>query len=301
MKKSIAFFAFFIAIVIAGCAGGSSDDANAAKQEDVVTIHTSFGDMVLILYDETPKHKENFLKLVNEKYYDSTLFHRVISGFMIQGGDPDSKSAQPGQPLGRGGPEYTIPAEFNPKFFHEKGALAAARMSDQVNPNKESSGSQFYIVQGTVIPADQMDQFKINSGKMRQAFQQMFESGQYKPLFDSLEIIYRSGDLAAYNAKVTSLIPRVEKATGIKVSNDVSEEKIKVYGTVGGAPSLDNEYTVFGRVIKGLEVIDKIAAVEKDPGDRPVADVKISMTSEKMTRKKIEKEYGYKFPAEPSK
>lgn len=301
MKKSIAFFAFFIAMVIASCAGGSGDDANAAKQEDVVTIHTSFGDMVLILYDETPKHKENFLKLVNEKYYDSTLFHRVISGFMIQGGDPDSKGAPAGQPLGRGGPEYTIPAEFNPKFFHEKGALAAARMSDQVNPEKASSGSQFYIVQGTVVPAEQMEQFKINAGTMRQAFQQMFESGQYKPLFDSLEAIYKSGDLAAYNAKVTGLIPRVEKATGLKVSKDVSPEMIKIYTTVGGAPSLDGEYTVFGRVIKGMEVIDKIAAVEKDPGDRPVADVKISMTSEKMTRKKIEKEYGYTFPATPSK
>jgi cyclophilin family peptidyl-prolyl cis-trans isomerase len=297
MKKSIAFIAFSIIMVFASCAGG---DANSSKQEDVVTIHTSLGDMVLVLFDETPKHKENFLKLVNEKYYDSTLFHRVLAGFMIQGGDPESKTAQPGQPLGRGGPGYTIPAEFNPNLFHEKGALAAARLSDQVNPAKESSGSQFYIVHGTVYPADQMEQFKINPSKMREAFQQMYQSGQYKPLFDSLEIIYRSGDVAAYNAKVTALIPRIEKATGLKVSNDLTEEKIKIYGSVGGAPSLDGEYTVFGKVIKGLDVIDKIATVQTE-SERPVTDVVMTMTADKMTRKKIEKEYGYTFPPTPSK
>lgn len=279
-------------MIFTSCAG---DDGS--PKEDVVTIHTQYGDMVLILFDETPKHKENFLKLVSEKYYDSTLFHRVISGFMIQGGDPDSKNAPAGQHLGQGGPTYTIPAEFNSSLYHEKGALAAARTGDQVNPEKASSGSQFYIVHGTVFPAEQMEQFKVNSGKMQQAFQQMYQSGEHKALFDSLEVIYRSGDMGAYTAKVQSLIPRVEKATGIKVANNISPEQIKAYGTVGGAPNLDGEYTVFGKVIKGLEVIDKIAAVEKDASDRPVADVAISMTSEKMSRKKIEKEYGYTFPA----
>lgn len=292
MKRSLAVIAFFVALIFGACAG---DDGS--PKEDVVTIHTQYGDMVLILFDETPKHKENFLKLVNEKYYDSTLFHRVISGFMIQGGDPDSKHAQPGAHLGQGGPAYTIPAEFNSSLYHEKGALAAARTSDQVNPQKASSGSQFYIVHGTVFPEQEMEQFKVNSGKMQQAFQQMYQSGEHKPLFDSLEVIYRSGDMAAYSAKIQSMIPRVEKATGIKVSNDLSPEQIKVYGTVGGAPNLDGEYTVFGKVIKGLDVIDKIAAVEKDPSDRPVADVAVTMTSEKMSRKKIEKEYGYIFPA----
>lgn len=292
MKRSLAVIVFFLATLFSSCAG---DDGS--QKEDVVTIHTQYGDMVLILFDETPKHKENFLKLVNDKYYDSTLFHRVISGFMIQGGDPDSKKAPAGQQLGQGGPDYTIPAEFNSSLFHEKGALAAARTGDQVNPQKASSGSQFYIVHGTVFPEDQMEQFKVNSGKMQQAFQQMYQSGQYKPLFDSLEVIYRSGDMAAYTAKIQSVIPRVEKATGIKVSNDITPEKIKAYGTVGGAPSLDGEYTVFGKVIKGLDVIDKIAAVEKDFADRPVSDVRVTMTVEKMSRKKIEKEYGYTYPA----
>jgi cyclophilin family peptidyl-prolyl cis-trans isomerase len=291
MKRLIAFVAFFIAMVFASCAGG--DDG---PKEDVVTIHTSYGDMVVILFDETPKHKENFLKLVNEKYYDSTLFHRVMQGFMIQGGDPESKNAQAGQPLGRGGPGYTVPAEINSNFFHEKGALAAARMADEVNPGKESSGSQFYIVHGTVYPEDQMQQFKVNSGKMRQAFQKMYESGEHTALFDSLAVIYQSGDVAAYQKKVESLIPRVEKVTGIKVSNDVTDEKIKVYGTVGGAPNLDGEYTVFGKVIKGLEVIDKIAAVEV-AAERPVSDVWMTMSVEKMSRRKIEKEYGYEYIA----
>jgi peptidyl-prolyl cis-trans isomerase B (cyclophilin B) len=292
MKRSLAVIALFVAMLSVSCAGG--DDG---PKEDVVTIHTPYGDMVVILFDETPKHKENFLKLVNEKYYDSTLFHRVIDGFMIQGGDPDSKKAQAGAHLGQGGPEYTIPAEFNANLFHEKGALAAARTSDQVNPQKASSGSQFYIVHGTVVPEAQMEQFKVNSGKMQQAFQQMYQSGEHKPLFDSLEIIYRSGDQAAYEAKIKSLIPRVEKATGIKVSNDITPEKVKVYGAVGGTPMLDGEYTVFGKVIKGLDVVDKIAVVEKDASDRPVTDVRVTMTVEKMSRKKIEKEYGYEYPA----
>ena len=126
--------------------------SSCAQDSDyVVTIKTKHGDMVAVLYDETPKHKENFIKLAKEHFFDSTLFHRVIEGFMIQGGDPESKTAVPGQPLGRGGPGYTVDAEFNPKFFHERGALSAARLGDQQNPTKASSGSQFYVVQGTVM------------------------------------------------------------------------------------------------------------------------------------------------------
>ena len=144
----------------------------AQNNDHVVTIKTSHGDMVAILYDETPKHKENFIKLAEEHFFDSTLFHRVIQGFMIQGGDPDSKKAHPGEPVGRGGPGYTIDAEFNPKFFHERGALAAARMGDAQNPTKASSGSQFYIVQGTKMTEEELktDMLKLNQG-MQQFFQ----------------------------------------------------------------------------------------------------------------------------------
>src|SRR5688572_13670721 len=131
----------FITVFLTACAQNS-------KKEQVVIIKTKYGDMVAILYDETPKHKENFLKLAKSKFYDSLLFHRVVEGFMIQGGDPDSKKATAGQSLGRGGPGYTVDAEFNPKLFHERGALSAARLGGSINPTKASSGSQFYIVQG---------------------------------------------------------------------------------------------------------------------------------------------------------
>ena len=135
------------------------------SQERVqVKISTNYGDMILELYDETPLHKKNFIRLVEEGFYDGTLFHRVIPGFMIQGGDPQSKEAKPSQPLGNGGPGYTIPAEFNPKYIHKKGALAAARMPDGVNPKKESSGSQFYIVEGQVYDQKTLELFSKRMG-----------------------------------------------------------------------------------------------------------------------------------------
>ncbi len=285
MKKSIGLLTLFVATMFIGCGG----------EEDVITIKTSYGDMVAILYDQTPKHKENFLKLIDQKYYDSTLFHRVIEGFMIQGGDPDSKKAQPNQPLGQGGPGYTVPAEFDANLYHEKGAIAAARLGDQQNPEKASSGSQFYIVQGTIIPEAQM---KTDQQKIQRSLQQMFQTGRYKPFFDSLEAIYNTGDMQAYQKAITDAVPRIEKATGNVLRIEVPEEKLKKYTTLGGVPFLDGGYTVFGQVIKGLDVIDKIAAVEKGPGDRPAQDVRMTITKKKMSRSAIEKEYGYKFPAE---
>jgi cyclophilin family peptidyl-prolyl cis-trans isomerase len=265
----------------------------AQKKDYVVTIHTDYGDMIALLYDETPKHKQNFIKLAKDHFYDSTLFHRVIAGFMIQGGDPDSKHAQPGQPLGRGGPGYTIDAEFNPKFIHEKGVLSAARLGDQQNPTKASSGSQFYIVQGTVM---QEEQLTLDQGKFDMALQQFFQRPENRPAYDSIVASYQSGNLQEYQKLLTALRPRVEKATGISTSRDVSPEKLKAYTTVGGAPNLDGEYTVFGRVIQGLEVVDKIAAVQTLPGDRPEKDIRMTVTVEEMPRKKIEKMYNLHYP-----
>jgi cyclophilin family peptidyl-prolyl cis-trans isomerase len=254
--------------------------------------------MVAILYEETPKHKENFIKLAKEHYFDSTLFHRVIQGFMIQGGDPNSKKAKPGDHLGNGGPNYTIPAEFNPNLFHEKGALSAARTD---NPAKESSGSQFYIVQGTVISAADIENFRFDQQKLMTGLRKMFESPEYKPLLDSLNTLYYSGDMPAYQKRLFELAPRVEKATGTKVTKDFSDEKRKAYTTLGGSPHLDGEYTVFGKVIKGLEVIDKIAAVQRDPAERPLEDIRMMVTVEEMSKKKITKEYGYVYPVQPKK
>jgi peptidyl-prolyl cis-trans isomerase B (cyclophilin B) len=282
--RNISVFFLICLFIITGC---------AQNKDYVVTIKTSHGDMVAILYDETPKHKENFINLAKEHFYDSTLFHRVIEGFMIQGGDPDSKKSQPGLPLGRGGPGYTVEAEFNPKFFHEKGALSAARLCDQQNATKSSSGSQFYIVQGTKMREEDLkiDQFKLN-----QAMQQFFQNPENGQAYDSVLAIYQSGDMKAYQDHIMHLKPRVEKATGISAEKNISPEILEAYTTVGGAPNLDGEYTVFGKVIKGLDVIDKIAAVSKGPGDRPLENIPMVVTVEEMPKKKIEKLFGYTYP-----
>ncbi|MBK7233275.1 MAG: peptidylprolyl isomerase [Saprospiraceae bacterium] len=189
----------------------------------LVRIETQYGNMLVHLYDETPQHRDNFTKLAEEGFYQDLIFHRVISGFMIQGGDPDSRNANANSPLGSGGPGYTIPAEINKRFIHKKGALAAARTGDAVNPQKKSSGSQFYIVQGGVQTED--------------------------------------------------MLTRIEDQKGIKYS----EDQIKTYTSIGGTPFLDQEYTVFGEVIEGLEVIDKIAAVQTGRADRPAEDVKMKI------------------------
>ncbi|MDE6307341.1 MAG: peptidylprolyl isomerase [Bacteroidales bacterium] len=197
-----------------------------AQAQTKVRIETPYGDMVVKLYDETPKHRDNFIKLVKEGFYDNLLFHRVIENFMIQGGDPDSKGAPAGKMLGVGDVGYTVPAEFVKGLYHKKGALSAARQGDAVNPAKASSGCQFYIVQGQVYP------------------QEMFA------MFES---------------------------RGLKLN----DEQKQLYGTVGGTPHLDGDYTVFGEVIEGLDVIDKIAAVQTDRADRPVEDVWMKMRIEK--------------------
>jgi cyclophilin family peptidyl-prolyl cis-trans isomerase len=271
------------AMAVSGC---------AQDNDYVVKIKTDYGEIVAILYDETPRHKENFIKLAKSHYFDSTLFHRVMSGFMIQGGDPDSRKAQPGQPLGRGGPGYTIDAELNPRLFHKRGALSAARLGDRQNPTKASSGSQFYIVQGTVLTEEEL---KLDQRKFDTALQQYFQAAENKGVYDSLVALYQSGDMDAYQARLLELRPRVEQATGISVERTVSPEKLKAYTTIGGSPSLDDEYTVFGHVVQGMEVVDKIAAVQTAPGDRPIQDIRMMVSVEEMPKKKIEQTYGYKY------
>jgi peptidyl-prolyl cis-trans isomerase B (cyclophilin B) len=283
MKKSVIIVLLVLII----------NSAFAQKKDYIVTIHTTYGDMIAILYDETPRHKANFIKLAKEHFYDSLLLHRVIPGFMIQGGDPDSKHAKAGQALGMGGPDYTIEAEINPKFFHEKGALCAARLGDAQNPTKASSGSQFYIVQGKKIPEAEI---KVDAEKFSSAMRTYLQNPSNKATQDSLTQVYYSNDRDAYQKKLMSLIPRVEKETGIKVTKDVSEEKLKAYTTIGGAPHLDGNYTVFGKVIKGLEVIDTIASQPKSQADRPQTDIRMTVTIEELSKKKIEKLYGYRYP-----
>ena len=237
MKKAIVYCIALSIIVLSSCSSPKkvkTEDASATKEAAAQTtpnnnpknmtqvqLKTSLGDIVIALYDDTPAHKANFEKLVRTNFYDGVLFHRIIKGFMIQGGDPDSKTAKPGQRLGSGDVGYTIPAEFVPAHFHKRGAVCAARMGDNVNPQKASSGCQFYIVDGTVYDNDKLNMIAQRTGKT------------------------------------------------------FTPEQIQAYTTVGGAPFLDGDYTVFGEVIKGMEVVDKIAAQQKDGADRPLEDIKI--------------------------
>ncbi len=193
----------------------------AFAQSVKVKIETTAGDITIMLYDETPVHRDNFVKLAESGFYEGLLFHRVISNFMVQGGDPQSKDAPSGKALGNGGPGYTLPAEIVPKYFHRKGALAAARQGDASNPQRRSSGSQFYIVQGKKYTDMQLDSME-------------------KQLY-----------------------------------TEFTKEQRDTYAEVGGVPHLDAQYTVFGEVKEGLNIVDQIASVETGKNDRPKEDVKI--------------------------
>ena len=194
-----------------------------APSECHVVLRTQFGDMVIELFDDTPLHRDNFSKLVEKGFYDDLLFHRVIQGFMIQGGDPRSKNASANSALGAGGPGYNVPAEISAKHLHIKGALCAARQPESVNPKRESSGSQFYIVHGQKMTDASLEQMQNSKG-----------------------ITY-------------------------------TEEQKQLYKELGGAPQLDLDYTVFGRVVQGLDIIDQIAQAQTTKTDRPIKDIKMKI------------------------
>lgn len=219
--KKITFAAFFLLTLCFGMVQPVVAQNKTRDKEVRVEMVTSEGRMVFVLFNDTPLHRDNFLKLVKEHTYDSLLFHRVIAKFMIQGGDPQSRHARPGQMLGDGSLGYTVPAEFRKEHFHQKGALCAARQGDNVNPKKESSASQFYIVQGQVWDNNTLDMMEKRFGKT------------------------------------------------------ITEEQRKVYTTVGGTPHLDGDYTVFGQLVEGMDVMERIAAVKTGPADRPLQDVRI--------------------------
>lgn len=240
MKKNHFIAAICLCLFFVGCSSSKKvepvtqpkDEKTEIEKQEIqkprdmesltkVLFKTTEGDITIALYDNTPKHKENFIKLVNDDFYKDILFHRIIKGFMIQTGDPDSKNAPAGKMLGSGGPDYKIPAEIVPGNYHKRGAVAAARQADQVNPKKESSGSQFYIVDGKVSPRNELTQIEQYYGKT------------------------------------------------------FTEEQIQTYTTIGGAPFLDGDYTVFGEVVSGMDVVDKIASAQKNQYDRPTKDIKI--------------------------
>ena len=224
ITKKICFIVVFLSFLFGVNAQKIDKQGGNTDKVYYVKIETAYGDIVVKLYNETPKHRDNFLKLVKEGTYDGVLFHRVIQNFMIQGGDPNSRNAKKGEMLGNGELGYTLPAEFVPSLYHKKGALAAARQADQVNPEKRSSSCQFYIVQGEKWDAEKLKRVETSMGK------------------------------------------------------SFTKEQAEVYATLGGTPFLDGDYTVFGEVVEGLEVVDKIAAVACGPMNRPLEDVKMKMT-----------------------
>lgn len=239
-----------------------------------IKIKTSEGDIIVRLYDETPKHRDNFMKLAQEGYYNGTLFHRVIKDFMIQGGDPDSKGAPAGKNLGTGGPDYTIPAEFSyPQCFHKRGALSAARLGDEVNPKRESSGSQFYIVWGKTYNPSELKQMERQMTMQQE--QEVFQT-LAKEHHDEIMNLRRNRErerLQELQDKLTEETKRRCKEHPIAFT----DEQWEAYTTLGGTPFLDNQYTVFGEVIEGLDVVERIQNCETLRNDRPVNDISMTM------------------------
>lgn len=236
-----------------------------------VRIQTTLGDITVRLYDETPLHRDNFVKLAKEGYYDGTLFHRVIKDFMIQGGDPDSKGAPAGKMLGVGGPDYTIEAEIKSGLYHKRGALAAARQGDEVNSERRSSGSQFYIVWGQVYNEGQLRQF---SKQMEMQQMQTVFSALAKEHHDEIMQMRRERNRAGLQELQEKLAAEAEaqvKAQGA----GMTDEQRAIYSTVGGTPHLDGQYTVFGEVEEGMDVVEMIQQAATARGDRPVDDIEM--------------------------
>lgn len=270
MKKLYLIMWLAFSFMAAANAQQSEEMKPINENDPLVEFKTSEGDIVVELFNDTPLHRDNFLKLVTEGYYDGLLFHRVINEFMIQTGDPNSKDAKPGQRLGAGSPDYTVEAEIDfPKHYHKYGALAAARTGDQVNPERRSSGSQFYIVTGRKYTPHQLEVMEMQ--KHQEEVQKQF----YILVDENREEINKlqtEGDKEALEKLRQELVEKAkEKASTFVIPPEIKE----TYLTQGGAASLDGAYTVFGEVIKGMDVVEKIQKAETDGSDRPVNDIRI--------------------------
>lgn len=247
--------------------------------KETILISTSLGNMKVKLFNETPKHRDNFLKLVREHFYDSLLFHRVIEEFMIQGGDPDSKHAEPKKLLGDGDLNYTIPAEIVPALCHKKGMLCAARNGDDVNPEKASSACQFYIVQGKKRTDDDLKSYekRINKpiiAKIKEDILNKPENTILKEKITAFKATQNNDSLMVYFKIMNKLVDEEYAKTP---HYTFPPEHQAIYKTIGGTPHLDSQYTIFGEVIEGLDVIDKIAAVGKNKDDRPLIDIRMTV------------------------
>jgi cyclophilin family peptidyl-prolyl cis-trans isomerase len=266
--------AFTLMSCSASNAEGSASAPAKGKTDNKMTkvkLETTLGDIVVELYNETPQHRDNFIKLVKEGYYNGVLFHRVIKDFMIQTGDGNSKNAGPETTLGDGDPGYTIEAEFvYPKYFHKRGALAAARTPDQMNPERRSSGSQFYIVTGKIFSSEvlkQMIQNKAKRVKEETVVRLVTEnSAKIKQLQENQD---NAGMMALQNEILQQAQAKADSLTKL------TDEQMDAYTSIGGTPHLDGEYTVFGEVVSGMDVVDKIQNTTTGRNDRPTVDIKI--------------------------
>jgi peptidyl-prolyl cis-trans isomerase B (cyclophilin B) len=260
------------------------------KNKDyIVTLQTSEGDIKIYLYNETPQHKENFIKLAKDGVYDGVLFHRVINNFMIQTGDPNKKkSSQASSQTAT----HTIPAEFNSKYFHVKGAVAAARQGDQVNPNRASSGSQFYIVHGQTYTTEQLT---LNEQMLFYYFRHLLQDEKYSDLFAQVSRLQNEQNYDSLRIVVREYKDTIEQKFEVDVDIDYPEERLAAYTTLGGAPHLDDTYTVFGIVVEGLDVVDKIAATEV-AGEKPTNDIVVEkVVVDLVSKKKLERDYNIQF------
>ena len=260
-----------------------------SDKDILVNINTQFGTIKVLLYDETPLHKKNFIELVKAGKYDSTLWHRVIKNFMVQGGNVNEKEGTQESEGDR------IPAEIIDDFIHTKGALAAARQPDGINPMKMSSASQFYIVHGKIFSEEEL---KIDQYALNQGLSELMRDSRYDTIAQQFINLQREGKNKEMNQLALRYIDLVESVKGISLRKDISEDRLEAYTTLGGAPHLDNEYTVFGRVVVGLQVVDQIASVSVGRANRPIEDIYMTMNIEEMPKKQVTEQYGYIYPEE---
>lgn len=279
MKKNLFLSMMMVVMALISCSAsdaGSDAMAGSTKANEnkmtKVELQTSLGNIVVALYNETPQHRDNFIKLVKEGYYDGVLFHRVIKDFMIQTGDGNSKTAGPETTLGDGDPGYTIEAEIvYPKYFHKRGALAAARTGDQVNPERRSSGSQFYIVTGKIYSMDELQMMikRLADVKKQDIFRRLIMENNAR-----IKQLQEAQDSAGLQALQNELIQLTEQeAAGAQFS--FTDEQLNAYTSVGGTPHLDGQYTVFGEVLEGMDVVDRIQNTPTGRMDRPTTDIRI--------------------------
>ncbi|UJP65252.1 peptidylprolyl isomerase [Mongoliitalea daihaiensis] len=256
------------------------------EKEYLVKFETKYGDMYAVLFDETPKHKENFVNLAQAGRFDSTDFHRVIKDFMIQGGDVFGKEGLPQEDW------YTVPAEIKPGFIHEKGMIAAARMGNNVNPERRSSGSQFYIVQGKVYDRNEL---LVDMKLLSESFFKYMQLASNRELMEEYQRLYQSQEFETINQMMLATKSDLEAFYNINLEKNMTQQQIDSYTTVGGTPHLDNEYTVFGKLIQGLDVMEKIAEVETGPRDKPIDPVYMKVSVSQVSKSKITKDFGYEF------